>query len=111
MAAGNPQRFSIDGLATPAGVTPRTVRRCIAQDLLGCPEGDKRGTHHLKRRLEQLLLVRGRAAARLSLEGIRAPRVGGPEDPPPRPAQVRQHARELQTRYRLLREGRWEEVH
>lgn len=78
-------RYSIDELATLAGVTPRTVRYYIAQGVLERPEGEKRGAHYLQRHLEQLLLVRRWSAAGLSLERIRALRAGGAEDPPPRP--------------------------
>ncbi|HET6315572.1 MAG TPA: helix-turn-helix domain-containing protein, partial [Chloroflexota bacterium] len=61
-------RYSIDELATLTGVTPRTVRFYIAQDLLDRPIGEKRGAHYGRRHLEQLLLVRRWTEAGLSLE-------------------------------------------
>jgi hypothetical protein len=38
-----PRRLPIDELSTLAGVSPRTVRFCIAQGVLDRPEGEKRG--------------------------------------------------------------------
>jgi DNA-binding transcriptional MerR regulator len=81
-----PERYSIDELSTLAGVTPRTVRYYIAQDLLDRPEGEKRGAHYLRRHLEQLLLVRRWTEAGLSLERVRELIAGAPEDPPRRAA-------------------------
>lgn len=78
--------FSIDEVATLAGVTPRTVRYYIAEGLLDRPEGEKRGAHYLQRHVEQLLLIRRWTEAGLSLERIRELRQGAPEDPPPRAA-------------------------
>lgn len=81
-----PERFSIDELATLAGVTPRTVRYYIAQGLLSRPKGEKRGAHYLRPHLEQLLLVRRWTDAGLSLERVRELIAGAPEDPPRRAA-------------------------
>ena len=75
-------RYSIDELATLAGVTPRTVRYYIAQGLLDRPEGEKRGAHYVRRHLEQLLLARRWTDAGLSLERVRELIAGAPEDPP-----------------------------
>jgi len=66
-----PERFSIDELSTLAGVTPRTVRYYIAEGLVDRPEGEKRGSHYLRRHLEQLLVIRRWTDAGLSLERVR----------------------------------------
>ena len=79
---GANERYSIDELATLAGVTPRTVRYYIAEGLLDRPEGEKRGAHYLRRHLEQLLLIRRWTDAGLSLERVRELIAGTPEDPP-----------------------------
>jgi DNA-binding transcriptional MerR regulator len=80
------ERYSIDELATLAGVAPRTVRYYIAQGLLDRPAGEKRGAHYLRRHLEQLLLARRWTDAGLSLERVRELLAGAPEDPPRRAA-------------------------
>ena len=87
MASGpTPQRFSLEGLATLAGLTPRTVRYYIQQGLLDRPEGEKRGAHYLSRHLDQLLQVRRWTDAGLSLERIAELVAGAPGEPPPRTA-------------------------
>ena len=78
------RRFSIDELATLAGVTPRTVRYYVAEGLLDRPEGEKRGAHYLQRHLEQLLRIRRLSGQGASLERIRALRRGAADDPAPR---------------------------
>lgn len=75
------ERFSIDDLSTLAGVTPRTVRYYIAEGLLDRPEGEKRGSHYVRRHLEQLLLIRSWTEAGLSLERVRELIAGAPPDP------------------------------
>lgn len=80
------RRFSLDELATLAGLTPRTVRYYIQQGLVDRPEGEKRGAHYLARHLEQLLQVRRWVDAGLSLERIAELVDGAPADPPPRAA-------------------------
>lgn len=80
------ERYSLDELATLAGVTPRTVRYYIAEGLVDRPEGEKRGAHYLRRHLEQLLLIRRWTEAGLSLNRIRELVAGAPEDPAPRRA-------------------------
>lgn len=80
------RRFSLDELATLAGLTPRTVRYYIQQGLVDRPEGEKRGAHYLARHLEQLLQVRRWVDAGLSLERIAELVAGAPADPPPRAA-------------------------
>jgi len=82
----SPERFSIDELSTLAGVTPRTVRYYIAEGLVDRPEGEKRGSHYLRRHLEQLLIIRRWTDAGLSLERVRELMAGAPEDPAPRRA-------------------------
>jgi DNA-binding transcriptional MerR regulator len=74
-------RFSIDELATLAGVTARTVRYYIAEGLVERPEGEKRGAHYLRRHLEQLLLIRRWTDAGVSLDRVRELIAGAPEDP------------------------------
>ena len=81
---GTAERYSIEQLATLAGVTPRTVRYYSAQGVLERPAGEKRGAHYLGRHLEQLLLVRRWTDAGLSLDRIRELAAGAPEDAPPR---------------------------
>ena len=80
------ERYSIDELATLAGVTPRTVRYYIAEGLLDRPEGEKRGAHYGPPHLERLLQIRRWTDAGLSLERIRELIGGAPEDPPRRAA-------------------------
>ena len=75
------ERYSIDELATLAGVTSRTVRYYIAEGLLDRPAGEKRGAHYLRRHLEQLLLVRRWTDAGLSLDRVRELIAGAPEEP------------------------------
>lgn len=82
----SPERFSIDELSTLAGVTPRTVRYYIAEGLVDRPEGEKRGSHYLRRHLEQLLVIRRWTDAGLSLDRVRELMAGAPEDPAPRRA-------------------------
>lgn len=79
-------RYALDELATLAGVTPRTVRYYIAEGLIDRPEGEKRGSHYLRRHLEQLLLIRRWTDAGLSLDRVRELQAGAPEDAPPRAA-------------------------
>jgi DNA-binding transcriptional MerR regulator len=84
-AQNDTERYSLDELASLAGVTARTVRYYIAQGLLQRPAGEKRGAHYLRAHLEQLLQVRRWSDAGLSLERIRELVAGASEDPPPRP--------------------------
>lgn len=79
-----PPRYSIDELSTLAGITPRTVRYYIAQDLLERPYGEKRGAHYGPPHLQRLLQIRRWTDAGLSLERIRELIDGAPEDPPRR---------------------------
>ena len=81
---GSGPRALLDELSTLAGVTPRTVRYYIAQGLLDRPAGEKRGSHYLRRHLEQLLLIRRWTDAGLGLDRIRELLSGAPPDPPRR---------------------------
>jgi len=78
------ERFSIDQLATLAGVTPRTIRFYISEGLLDRPEGEKRGAHYLRRHLERLLMIRRWTDSGASLDRVRELVQGASEDPPPR---------------------------
>jgi DNA-binding transcriptional MerR regulator len=80
------ERYSVDELATLAGVTPRTVRYYISEGLVERPEGEKRGAYYLRRHLEQLLLIRRWTDAGLSLGRVRELIAGAPEEPAPRRA-------------------------
>jgi len=80
------RHYTLDELATLAGVTPRTVRYYIAEALVERPVGTTRGAHYLQRHLEQLLLIRRWTDAGLSLDRIRELIAGAPEDPAPRTA-------------------------
>ena len=79
-----PARYSLDDLASLAGLTARTVRFYIQQGLIDRPLGEKRGAYYLARHLEQLLLVRRWTDAGLSLDRIRELIAGAPADAPPR---------------------------
>ena len=79
-----PARYSLDDLASLAGLTARTVRFYIQQGLIDRPVGEKRGAYYLARHLEQLLLVRRWTDAGLSLDRIRELIAGSPADAPPR---------------------------
>lgn len=80
------EQFSIDELSSLAGVTPRTVRYYIAENLVSRPQGEKRGAYYERRHLEQLLLIRRWTEAGVSLERVRELIAGAPEDPAPRAA-------------------------
>jgi DNA-binding transcriptional MerR regulator len=80
------ERLSIDELAALTGLTARTVRYYIQQELVSRPEGAKRGAYYERRHVEQLLLIRRWTDAGLSLERVRELIAGAPEDPPRRPA-------------------------
>src|SRR5688572_6980787 len=85
------RKFSLDEVATLAGMTARTVRYYIQEGLVSRPEGAKRGAHYLQRHVEQLLLIRRWTESGLSLERIRELIAGAPQEPasrPPRPGSV-----------------------
>ncbi|MEK8029258.1 MerR family transcriptional regulator [Ideonella sp. DXS29W] len=85
-SADNASRYSLESLATLAGLTPRTVRYYIQQGLVDRPLGEKRGAHYVTRHLEQLLQIRRWVDAGLSLERIAELRAGSPDDPAPQAA-------------------------
>lgn len=88
MVSTAPRRYSIDELASLAGVTPRTVRYYIAEGLLDPPIGEKRGAHYVQRHLDQLVLIRRWTDTGHSLGRIRELRAGAPQDVPPREARA-----------------------
>jgi DNA-binding transcriptional MerR regulator len=85
-AASDPDRsFSLDELATLAGVPVRTVRYYIQIGLLARPVGEGRGARYLSLHLDTLLRIRRLADAGVSLERIREVLSGEPPAVPPRP--------------------------
>lgn len=85
-STGADEKLSIDQLASLTGLTARTVRYYIQQDLVSRPHGAKRGAYYERRHVEQLLLIRRWTEAGLSLERVRELIAGAPEDPPRRAA-------------------------
>jgi len=79
------RRFSLDELATLAGVPVRTVRYYIQVGLLARPVGEGRGAHYLGLHLDTLLRIRRFVDAGVSLERIREVLSGEPPAVPPRP--------------------------
>ncbi len=79
------RRFTLDELATLAGVPVRTVRYYIQIGLLARPVGEGRGARYLGLHLDALLRIRRLADAGVSLERIREVLSGGPPAVPPRP--------------------------
>lgn len=75
------ERYSIDELASLAGVTPRTVRYYIAEGLLSRPIGEKRGAHYLQQHVDELVRIRRWTEAGHSLDRVRDLLNGAPEDP------------------------------
>ena len=76
--------YSLESLATLAGLTPRTVRYYIQQGLVDRPVGEKRGAYYVTQHLEQLVQIRRWVDAGLSLERIAELRAGALDDPAPR---------------------------
>jgi DNA-binding transcriptional MerR regulator len=64
-------RYSVDELASLAGLNTRTVRYYIQQGLIDRPFGEKRGAYYVQRHLEQLIELRKWQEAGLSLDRIR----------------------------------------
>lgn len=83
-ATSTEQRYSLDELATLAGVTGRTVRFYIQEGLVSRPAGARRGAYYEAHHLEQLLRIRRWTDAGISLDRVRALLAGAPEDPAPR---------------------------
>ena len=64
-------RFSIDELADLGGVSRRTVRYYVQQELLPAPLGVGRGRHYDQSHLDRLLHVKAEQEAGRSLDDIR----------------------------------------
>ena len=82
---GPDRRFTLDELATLAGVPVRTVRYYIQIGLLARPVGEGRGARYLSLHLDTLLRIRRLADAGVSLERIREVLSGEPPAVPLRP--------------------------
>lgn len=65
-------RYGINDLAELGGVTRRTVRYYVQEDLLPSPLGVGRGQHYGPEHLQQLLRVKSLQEAGRSLDEIRA---------------------------------------
>jgi DNA-binding transcriptional MerR regulator len=80
--------YNIEELADLGGVSRRTVRYYVQEELLPPPLGVGRGRHYNQSHLDRLLEVKARQEAGLSLDEIRARRTpapgGGPAPRPPR---------------------------
>ena len=78
-------RFSIDELADLGGVSRRTVRYYVQEELLPAPLGVGRGRHYGQAHLDRLLEVKAGQEAGLSLDAIRTRRQPAPVPRPPQP--------------------------
>ncbi len=67
----NSPHYSVDELASLAGMNTRTVRYYIQQGLIDRPFGEKRGAYYVQRHLEQLIELSKWQEAGLSLDRIR----------------------------------------
>lgn len=74
--AGNEPRYGLDELAELGGVSRRTVRYYIQEDLLPAPYGVGRGPHYGPEHLDALRRVRALQEAGRSLDEIRRPATG-----------------------------------
>lgn len=83
--ADDGRSFTLDELATLAGVPRRTVRYYVQIGLLPGPEGETRGARWLSLHLDRLLRIRRLADAGVSLERIREVLAGAPAAVPARP--------------------------
>ena len=84
---GSPEKFTLDELCSLVDLSRRTVRYYIQQGLVDRPEGAKRGSHYLRRHLDQLLEIQKWQKAGLSLDRIRELLAGSEGEgplPPPR---------------------------
>jgi DNA-binding transcriptional MerR regulator len=68
---GGEARYGIEELAALGGVTRRTVRYYVQQDLLPVPFGVGRGRHYGPQHLAQLQAVKGFQEQGLSLDEVR----------------------------------------
>jgi DNA-binding transcriptional MerR regulator len=71
-------RYGIGELADLGGVSRRTVRYYVQQELLPPPLGVGRGNHYTRRHLDQLLHVKALQEAGRTLDEIREVLNGGP---------------------------------
>ncbi|MBU3739423.1 MAG: MerR family transcriptional regulator [Rhodoferax sp.] len=83
----NTPTFSLDELATLAGLPRRTVRYYIQQGLVARPVGETRGAYYLPSHLDALLRVRQLTEAGISLERVREVLQGSAPAVPPRARQ------------------------
>jgi len=74
--AGNAPRYGLDELAELGGVSRRTVRYYIQEDLLPPPYGVGRGPHYGPEHLDALRRVRSLQEAGRTLDEIRRPQAG-----------------------------------
>lgn len=74
-------RYGIDELAELGGVSRRTVRYYVQEQLLPAPLGVGRGNHYGGEHLERLLQVKALQEAGKSLDEIRAALSGAPRRP------------------------------
>ncbi|MDO4936704.1 MAG: helix-turn-helix domain-containing protein [Sutterellaceae bacterium] len=66
------QRYSIDDLSRLTGLTVRTIRFYIQNELVDRPIGERRGAHYVAKHLESLLRIKRLTEEGRSLESIRA---------------------------------------
>jgi DNA-binding transcriptional MerR regulator len=71
--AGDEPRYGLDDLADLGGVSRRTVRYYIQENLLPAPYGVGRGSHYGPEHLQALLRVRSLQEAGHTLDEIRRP--------------------------------------
>ena len=74
-------RYTLFELEDATGVPARTIRYYIQRDLVGRPEGEKRGAFYTAAHVEQLLRIRRWSEEGLSLERIA--RLLSAKDAPP----------------------------
>lgn len=96
-------RYGIGDLADLGGISRRTVRYYVQQELLPAPLGVGRGNHYTRRHLDQLLRVKAMQEAGRTLDEIREALNGRPR---------RQELREVETaeRERPLERTLWRRV-
>src|SRR5262245_20650839 len=85
------ERYGIEDLAELGGVTRRTVRYYVQEELLPAPLGVGRGRHYGPEHLERLLQVKSLQEEGLPLSEIRRRlrRPGAPEEPAAAPRVAR----------------------
>jgi DNA-binding transcriptional MerR regulator len=71
VVSDHPTRYGIDELATLGGVSRRTVRYYVQEQLLPPPLGVGRGRHYDRAHLDRLLQVKAQQEAGRSLDEIR----------------------------------------